>query len=347
MDLFASDRSGHPVGATPAAEPGSSPPPARAPRAGDLSLDDWEVPRDRMPPRRWLAVAAVAPWLVVAVLLGRGMVGGSAAPTSPTVPASSEAPPTPGATATPASTSTVTPSSTPPAVSRTTITTTATAGTTAGDRGQAVGLAVAVARSWLSTHPSPLELDGIEPSPGADTRYLEHLAVESVDHPARGALVVTVRAVVLPIEGRAYGAAEVVRAAVPVRLTDTGPRPGGPPWWLPTEDAAPAPPTTEPVDDPDLQLAAVDAVTAAGYADVQLEDLERTEGWAWVAHVRARAPGQEQADAHAVWLRTDVGRFVVAGTPPPRQRPTAGPTPRPTSPSDQPTSAPTARPEHP
>lgn len=340
MDLFASDRPGHPAGATPAAEPGSTPPPARAPHAGDLALDDWDRPRDRMPPRRWLAVAAVAPWLVVVALLARGLVDGPA-PKAPD-PASSEAPSAPTATASGAATPTTAPSGTPATTSPATIATTATAGTTVGDRGRAVGLALSVARSWLSTQPSPLALDGIEPAPGADKRYLEHLAVESVDHPARGALVVTVRAVVLPIDGQAYGAAEVVRAAVPVRLTDVGPRPGGPPWWLPTEDIAPAPPTTEPVDDPDLQLAAVDAVTAAGYTDVQLDGLERTDGWAWIAHVRARAPGQDREGPHAVWLRSDVGRFVVAGTPPPRDRPAASPIHEPTPTPDAPTPAPSS-----
>lgn len=321
MDLFASDRPGLPTGAPPAAEPGSTPPPARAPHAGGLGLDDWSAGPDRTP-RRWLLLAAVAPWLVVAVLLVRDP--GAAPATTPPPEVSSPAPtPLPSAPASPGATPTA--GRPDPATDDPAVTTSVTADTV-DDRGRAVGLAVTVARAWLSTRPSALVVDGVEPAPGAATRYVEHLVVEAVDHPARGALVVTLRAVVLPIEEDRYGDPDAVRLAVPVRLTSTGPQLGGPPWWLATEDVAPAPPTVEPVDDPDLRLAAAEAVDAAGYAEVQLEGLERTDGWAWVAHVTARAPGQEEAGDHAIWLRADVGRLVVAGTSPPRDD-GAGPAP--------------------
>jgi hypothetical protein len=105
-----------------------------------------------------------------------------------------------------------------------------------------------------------------------------------------------------------------VRLAVPVALDPGGVRPAGAPWPLPVDDMAVTPPTTHPVDDPDLRLAAAEAVTTAGYRDVALTSLSRASGWPWVVHVRAHAPQEDVSRDHVLWLRPDVGRLVVAGT---------------------------------
>lgn len=339
MDLFASDRPGPPAGAPSAAESGSLPPPARTPYAGDLGLDDWTEQPRRSPPRRWLLAAAFVPWIVVGALLLPG--DGDAVPTPAAPPAS----PAPSAGPTPPVSSPEDPQPTPsnaePEATAASTVTTTTPGV--DDRGRAVGLAVATARSWLSTRPTPMALDGLEPVDGAGEQYVEHLVVESVDHPARGALVVTVGAIVLPVDGDEYGPPESVRIGVPVHLTDAGPRPAGPPWWLPVDTQGLEPPSTEPVDDPDLQMAAVDAVTAAGYRQVELDRLERTDGWAWVAHVQARGPSQPAAQSHVLWLRADVGRFVVAGTTAPDADGEA-PVPGPSTPDAGPTTDPAEAP---
>lgn len=339
MDLFASDGPDDTVGAGPVAGPEWTPPPARAPHTGRFDLDDWD--EDPAPPsrnRRWLLGAAVVPWVVVVAIMATGRQDARAPdPDAPTVVAPDPQDPT--ATAADSPTSAV-PAPGPSSAVPHTVT---AVGSTAGPEGQgaAEGLALVAARSWLSSRPAGAPVDGLVPAPGAADRYVEHLAVESVDHPARGALVVTVRAIVLPVEGDAYGAARTVRLAVPVVLDTGTPRLGGAPWWLPATDPVLDPPETAPVDDPDLMLAAVDAVHAVGYRDVELTGLSRTAGWAWVAEVRAVGPGEDASRDHALWLRSDVGRLVVAGTraPTPATRPPSADEPSP-QPTDEPTEVP-------
>lgn len=340
MDLFADGLPGNRTG-DPAPEPEQSPPPVRAPRAGDpLDLGDWDAPAPRSTSRRWMLLAASAPWIVVVAILMTGPRSpGTSAPAAsspaPTTPDVASEPTTAPTTATaPAATESAAPP-TPEAAPEITM----TGGTGPTTRGEAVGLAAVVARSWLSTRPPGVDVEGLEPAPGADGHYVEHLVVESLDHPARGALVVTVRALVLPVEGDAYGEGQQVRLAVPISLDADRARPAGTPWPLASDDLGVQVPTTAPVDDPDLMTAAAEAVTAAGYRDVALTALERTSGWAWIAHVEARAPGHEGVAAHAIWLRSDVGRLVVAGTtpPPPADPPGAAPTEGHSSPAPQPT----------
>lgn len=330
MDLFGDALPGPHPGEPAAPEPERPPPPARAPRAtGRLDLADWDTPPPAPPLRRWLLLAAVAPWVVVAAILlstpGAPDPDASAPPTSDPTPVPT-ARPTPGPTPSPATEHT-------PEASGTQATGEAptTLGATTGPstRGEAIGLAAVVARSWLSTRPAGASIEGLEPRPDADRHYVEHLVVESIDHPARGAVVVVVRALVLPVEDDTYGTGRYVRLAVPVALDADRVHPAGPPWPLAVEDDLRVQaPTTSPVDDPDLMTAAAEAVAAAGYRDLSLTALERTSGWAWIAHVEGRAPGQQHVTAHAVWLRSDVGRLVVAGTTPPvpARPPSASPT---------------------
>lgn len=342
MSLFASDLPDDRVGGPEVPGPGRTPPPVRAPRTARVDLDDWGEAARGGGPRRWLLLAAVVPWLVVGAIIMTGERG------DPSGGAAADAPPAvapTGTTGTTAPDPIATPTTDP------TVPVEATGAPTTGDpggslrvlasptgpgmRGQAEGLALVVARSWLSTRPAGVPVEGLTPAPGADQRYVEHLAVEAVDHPARGALVVTVRAIVLPVEGDVYGAARHLRLAVPVVLDIDHPRLGGAPWLLPSSPVALDPPERAPVDDPDLMLAAVEAVGAVGYRDVELLELSRTDGWAWVAELQARAPEEDAVRRHEVWLRSDVGRLVVAGA----AAPIAAPPPTAGSPDDDPTAS--------
>lgn len=344
MDLFASHRPDGDVGDPQVPGPGHTPPRVRAPRTGDgIALDDWDVPGPRPGSRRWLLLAAVVPWVVVVAVMVTGQ--------RPAAPGSATGDPTPDVAATDAAPTDAATAGAPaptPAVP----TAVDTGGGATGAPGAPVvldgttgpntldharGLAVLVARSWLSSRPPGPPIDGLDPGAGADERYVEHVVVESVDHPARGALVVTVRAVVLPVEGDRYGTAEQVRLAVPMALDADAARPAGTPWRLPVDTPVLHEPTTSPVDDPDLQLAAVEAVAASGYQEVDLVALARTSGWAWVADVTARAPGEEGRRDHRLWLRSDVGRLVVAGAPapPPSAPPDAAASSPDPSPTDQ------------
>ena len=340
MDLFASDLPGAPAAGDRTAT-GSGPPPPRdrTPSADDrIDLDAWTgAPDAGRSPRRWLLVAAVAPWIVLVAILATGREAPSDesrenAPVAPSAAAPSSTAtagtPTPSTAPTPAHGADAAP--TPPGL--------VALGTPTGpsSRGEAVGTAVVAARTWLGSRPPGPALEGLTAEPGAEDRYVEHLVVESVDHPARGAAVVTLRAIVLPVEGDAYGDAQQVRLAVPVSLDADGAALAGTPWRLPAARAALDAPSTTPVEDPDLLLAATDAVQLAGYRDVELAELQRTDGWAWVAHVDAVAPGDDEVRRHAIWLRSDVGRLVVAGAPaPPPTDPTAT-EPTPTAPETTP-----------
>lgn len=344
MDLFASDDPDGDVGDPQVPGPGPTPPRVRAPRTSDgLGLDDWDVPvpGSGSGSRRWLLVAAALPWVVVVAVLVTGeRVAAPAAVSSGDATSAATGAPSP--VTAPVGTTSPAETAAPPAPDATSdhLAPVALDGTTGPTAlGAARGLALVVARSWLSTRPAGPAVDGLTPAAGADIHYVEHLVVESIDHPAPGALVVALRAVVLPVEGDRYGTAEQLLLAVPIELGADGARPAGTPWRLPLDTPALNEPATSPIDDPDLQLAAVDAVVAAGYRDVDLSALSRTSGWAWVADVTARAPGEDDRGAHRIWLRSDVGRLVVAGTSaPPRAAPPTATAPSPSAsprPTDQ------------
>ncbi|HEX2028374.1 MAG TPA: hypothetical protein VHF25_10290, partial [Nitriliruptorales bacterium] len=194
----------------------------------------------------------------------------------------------------------------------------------------AAATAFLVARAWLGDVGSelPLGLDG--PPTGA---YVEHLAVESVDHPGPGAAVVTLVAVLLDVEDGRYGAARVVRLAVPVRLDSAGARPAGNPWWLLPPSLEADPPRWTPVDEPDRMADAGVALAGAGYTVTQVAALEASPGWPLRATVHATAPGEDQPRQHTVWLREHLGELVVAGwlpaaSPPPTGDPTSATSPQ-------------------
>jgi hypothetical protein len=281
-----------------------------------------EQDEDRPAGRRWVLVGlATLPWLVVVTLLLTGVTPGGGAATSEVahpVPASGEAPQQ-------ADVTTDSPSDGGPEDPEGGANVTADAGalsptTPAGADGHAVGpammdpavaaLAKAVARAWLTDVGPRLQIEGIEPQ--AD-RYLEQAMVEAVDvHD--GLAVATVLALVLERDGERYVDVALQRLAVPVRLTDAGPRPAGQPWWLPDADVRPHPPEPTPDDDPDLALAVTELLAEHDYDDVELTQLARHGGGWLIAEVSARLPDGRQL-LGPVWLReTPRGPRLLGGT---------------------------------
>jgi hypothetical protein len=186
--------------------------------------------------------------------------------------------------------------------------------------GATASLATAVARAWLTGVEPRLAISGI--APDRDRTYVEHLVVEAIERPADGAAVVTLLAVVLDNDEDVRSAG-VQRLAVPIAETVAGPRPAGSPWRLPAPDLTPAPLVGEPVEDPELSLAAHDALEAGGLADggrIELTSLVRTSGWPWIAHVRVHPSPDAELDGAspweaAIWLRRHLDGFALTGVP--------------------------------
>ena len=274
--------------------------------------DEWEEAPARTRPERGrlLAIAAAVPWLLALVLVMRSGDGGPTVAASTGLTTGSET----GATAAPSPSADADRlghprvSTTPPPAAdanrpRVTVT-----------EADAVAMATAVARAWLTGVGPRLPIDGVgEPAP----QYAEHLVAEAIDHPSPGFAVVTLLAVVLDVDGEAYRGATVRRLAVPVALDAAGAHPAGTPWWLPGPDLSPTVVERTVLDDPDLQLEAAEAAQAAGYRDVELLELSATDSWPLIATLRAIAPGQTEASEHELWVRPHLKGLVVAGWLPP------------------------------
>lgn len=263
----------------------------------------WDVPTGgssghRPTRRNLLLVVAVAPWLVVAAVALRSGQG------SPSIDPAVE--PTDAAA--------------PPAADP--LDPDETAGATvppdalvfgarvAPGAEDAAAVAVAVARSWLGDAGPPLDL-GLGGA-GVDG-YLEHIAVESVDLPLPDVAVVSLVAIMLDADGETWSGVRLLRLAVPVRLAPDGARPAGTPWLLPAPDLSMDEPEWVAVEEPEELAAAGAAVVAAGYRDVEVHRLERSESWPLRATITAVAPGMTSASDHVVWLRQHLGDYVVAG----------------------------------
>jgi hypothetical protein len=269
-----------------------------------------EAPSRPAPTRRWALLSfAALPWLVVAGLLVSGALPGrtteptTGATTAVGEPASSadpaeheprrETPPDPAANDTGRGEDAeegpdrAEPGAGIPA-----------AGTSADPLHREIAaLATVVARAWLTDVGPRLHIEGVD---ARDDRYLEQATVETID--VRGEVAVaTLLAVVLERDGDRYTDVSLRRLAVPVGLTPSGPRPTGPPWWLPDPDLQPRPPLLDVLDDPELGLATAERLTGAGYQDVEIERLSRHEdGWL-VADVVARLSGDRDVRG-PVWL---------------------------------------------
>lgn len=321
-----------------------------------LAWDQLEEGQQDPAPRRrsMLVAAALAPWLVVALLLvGRsGAGGGSAAgpnlPTEPTAADADASPPRPADTdgtapapdAAPAPEAAAAPERAPGTVEGSdamdvrVLTSGARQRVTTAD---AAAIAIAIARDWLTTVGPDLAVDV---GRAGGERYVEHLAVDAVDLPLPGFAVVSLIVTVLDVEDDTYTAASVRRVAVPIALDGDGARPAGTPWWLPSPALATTPPERTAVDDPDLLLAAISALEGAGYREVEVTGLASTSGWPWIVTATARAPGEPATAASEVWLREYRGGFTVAGWLPPQDAVSAPPTTSPPAASPPPTPPP-------
>lgn len=295
--------------------------------------DTWDEPEVRPTPRRWWLVAAAAPWLVVlAVFLrpdgaapsspsaGAGAGGGDRVTDAADSPAADRPVPDGRATrADPAGGETpLGAAADQDAAARTAVDAVIAAGTRSRrDLGGVVTLAAVAARAWVTGVGPTLAAGDLT---GHDGLYLEHLLLEGVDHPSPGAAVVTFATLVLHAEDGAYDGAEARRVAVPVVLDEgAGPTLAGEPWWLDAATVEHAPvQATDAVEDPERLADAGAALSAAGYAEVAVESLARTDGWPWIVTFTAQPPAGDTPRRRTLWLRPDQQRgFVVAGDIPP------------------------------
>jgi hypothetical protein len=177
--------------------------------------------------------------------------------------------------------------------------------------GVAEALAVAITRAWLSDAGPDLDVEGVEVDRSG---YLEHVAVERIVLEGDSLAVATVTVVLLDRDGDRYAGASVRRAAVPLRVTATTVHPAGQPWWLPSAlDLRPQPPETATVDDEAVTAAVREALDAAGYREPEVDDLAVTDGGTLVASVTASVPDGGSVRS-SVWLHLGAdGRATVLG----------------------------------
>lgn len=271
-----------------------------------MTTAEWE-PEGPSSRRRIVVAVAVVPWLALGVLVAQG--GRASAPTtSPEVDPASVLAASPTATAVPRPAPSTTPTVTPPAPGAPD-TVVASGGLSRASLVHVVAVALASARDHLGGAAPALLGERAAPA----DRYVEHLHLEALDHPAPGAAVAVVAAIVLHRGQDGFDRAELVRLGVPLLTDGDTARLAGTPWRLPPADLEPITPSLDPVDDPDLLVEAAAALTAAGYRDVEVTALDRTAAWALSVTATAIAPGEDEDAAHQVWLRPHLSGLIVAG----------------------------------
>lgn len=270
----------------------------------DRGWDD-EV-EERRPRRSLLLAAAVVPWVVLAFAVTRS---GPGAATTDVTAAPVPAP----ATGTPARSPTAT---TPPPSPAPRPDAAAHVLTSGGVASTALpgltGLALASARDHLGAAAPAVLATTDAPT----DRYAEHLVIESLDHPAPGAVVATVAAVLLHRGDAGFERAELVRVAVPFTTGPEGVRLAGTPWRVLGPETTSVEPTGEPVEDADLFVEAGRALAAAGYDEVDVVGLVRLAAWPLLVAADAIAPGDHERRRHQLWLRPHLDSLVLAGTSP-------------------------------
>lgn len=189
---------------------------------------------------------------------------------------------------------------------------------TAPGPGHAASTAQLVALGWLGSVGPSLDMPALDMPEPPVTGYVDQLLVEDIDYSIPPTVIVTLTGIVLQPddEGTAYERTRVVRLAVPVRVDGDGAHPAGAPWLL-------APPETDVrtaswrrIDDPGIATAAGEALTTAGYRQIQIDAVERGQNWPLRVRVTAVAPGGDTAAEHIVRLRDHLGDLIVAGTLP-------------------------------
>lgn len=340
-----------------------------------MGQPDWLEDHDsdditrRGRPRWFLFVAASLPWaLIVGLLVLSGRLGNGSDPTETTTSvagvdpaddadhaadAAIDAPPADPAPADPASPDAAPPTSASPSPGTPATSSDEPAGTAVVEvQGhwrlgpgleEAASLAVVVARAWLTGLDPVLPLEGTPPVHD-NAGYAEHVVVEAVEHPAAGAAVVTLLAIVLDSNGPDLEAT-VRRLAVPIAIDGSGPRRAGNPWELPPPSLDPVELEQTRLEEPELLLAAAEALDVAGLSEHTLVALHRTDRWPVLATVRGPDDGPDGDGSTVVWLREHVGGFVVAGTTLAGHPDTAmAPEPPRDAPADEPTDEPTGEP---
>ncbi|MEX0952576.1 MAG: hypothetical protein WDZ26_01955 [Nitriliruptoraceae bacterium] len=248
-------------------------------------LDD-DTDRGPRPTRRLLIVGLAAPWVVVLLVFVVALARGSAAPPADLT----VTPPTSDPTTSLAEPLTRDP--TEPLVDATQV-----QGAWRSSTGPSAAGAVAVvaAHDWLGARRG-----------AGDT--VEVLTVEAVEQLDADTAVVTIVGII-----QRDGHSTRVRLGVPVRTQGSLPSTAGDPWHLPASPAEARALVGTPVDDPAELLAASEALVDAGYLDVSVHGLERTDAWPWRVHTHARTPAGVTVDT-PVLLRRHLDGFVVAGT---------------------------------
>lgn len=296
------------------------------PAAGTVTPSWLTDPRDDEPrgSRRHLLLAvAVIPWIVVLVWFLR--IGSTTETLAPgTAPSSDSAPPEGAPLASPAGPSPAGPTDESPATDERATARQPSAETpdfspriaagggarTAVTLADATSLAVMVARDWLGGAGPRL---GLFETPLIGEAYVDHVAVEAVDHPGTGHVVVTVIALLLEHEDGDFTEASLHRIAIPIAVDADGARPAGTPWLLPPPELELAVPVAHEIDDPTLVPEVTGALEHAGYRDVEVVGIGGTDGWPLVATVDATAPGRGDRERHVLWLRANGNALVLAG----------------------------------
>lgn len=284
----------------------------------DLLEDENERPRQ--PRRRWiLGVAALAPWIVAGAVVVRSLSAPVSVDVAPSAAGSGSAQGELGGAgsghAGQSDGQFAATDATPDEMGEGHVTVLEPGGRVVPDVGDAAALALVAGRHWLGDLGAGLELGLGRAGTGA---YVEHLAVESFDMPGAGSVVVSLVAVLLDIDEDTYTGARVVRIAVPVLLDGDGARLADDPWWLSPPDLTVADLAWSPIEDPAALLHAAEALTAAGFTEVDVRSLSSSASWPHRVEVSAVAPGAASATVHTLWLRRHLDGFVVAGALPRR-----------------------------
>ncbi len=183
-------------------------------------------------------------------------------------------------------------------------------------------VATVVARAWLTGVSPHLDVPGLTPIDPAS--YAEHVVVEAIEHDDPHLAVVSVLAVLLRETSEGLRV-ETRRAAVPLAITDGRVQPAGEPWWLPAPDLRSVDLPVEAQTDPAWFEAAAAGLQEAGFRDVEVSALERTDRWPWRAHITARTSDGQAIDG-PVWLRWTGQGFELSGHRPMTDGPGIGST---------------------